>query len=237
MHVAIIMDGNGRWAGLRGLPRTAGHHAGAKAVRRIVEAAAKLPIDVLTLYAFSCDNWSRPAVEVHGLFSLMKRYLQSESTRCAENGVAVEFIGRRDRFSEDLRGLIEHAEQLTAGGRALLLRVAADYSSRGQILSAVRRASDHDIELESFGGLLSQRREVAGRHRDVDLLIRTGGERRLSDFLLWESAYAELIFLDTCWPDFDEPALSAALEEFRRRDRRFGNVPQNSPSALVGKHS
>jgi undecaprenyl diphosphate synthase len=213
MHVAIIMDGNGRWAGLRGLPRTAGHHAGAKAVKRIVETAARLPIDVLTLYAFSSDNWARPSPEVRALFALLKRYLRSESSRCAANGIAVRFLGRRDRFADDLRALIEHTEQVTRHGEALQLQIAADYSSRDQLRDA---PADDAVSC------------------DVDLLIRTGGEQRLSDFMLWESAYAELLFLDKFWPDFDAADLRAALGEYERRDRRFGRVSAAVSSPAPG---
>ncbi|MGD8324711.1 MAG: polyprenyl diphosphate synthase, partial [Gammaproteobacteria bacterium] len=179
MHVAIIMDGNGRWATLRGLPRTAGHQAGARALRQIVEAAAQLPIDVLTLYAFSSDNWQRPWPEVRGLLALMKRYLHGESSRCTANGIAVQFIGRRDRFSAELRALIEHVEALTRGGRSLLLRIAADYSSRAEILDAARRTGPRKAGIERFGQLLCSGGGLAAANRDVDLLIRTGGEHRL----------------------------------------------------------
>jgi undecaprenyl diphosphate synthase len=219
MHTAIIMDGNGRWAERRGLPRSAGHRAGAKAVRRIVEEATRGPIDILTLYAFSSDNWSRPPQEVASLMRLLKRYLVSETARCLDNGVRLSVIGRRDRLSRDLVRTIENTERLTAGGTKLHLRLAVDYSARAAIAAAAARclsAADFEQKL------------AAAVHSDVDapvdLLIRTGGERRLSDFLLWESAYAELVFVDTFWPDFDEAAFDSALREFARRDRRFGRV-------------
>jgi undecaprenyl diphosphate synthase len=219
MHTAIIMDGNGRWAERRGLPRSAGHRAGAKAVRRIVEAATREPIDILTLYAFSSDNWSRPAQEVTSLMRLLKRYLVSETARCLDNGVRLSVIGRRDRLSSDLVRTIDNTERLTADGAELHLRLAVDYSARAAIAEAAARArSPEEFETEL----------AAAVHSDVDapvdLMIRTGGERRLSDFLLWESAYAELVFVDTFWPDFDEAAFDAALREFARRDRRFGRV-------------
>jgi undecaprenyl diphosphate synthase len=235
MHVAVIMDGNGRWAGLRGLPRTLGHHAGTRAVKRIVEAAGKLPIDMLTLYAFSADNWARPAPEVEGIFGLMQRYLQNESARCAENGIEVRFIGRRDRFSTQLRELITQVEALTRGGQALRLRIAADYSARSRILAAARRVRDCDIDPDTFGTLVADDSGSDSSARNVDLLIRTGGERRLSDFLLWECAYAEFVFSDTYWPDFDEHALHTALEEFRNRDRRFGSVFDKPKQRLAGE--
>jgi undecaprenyl diphosphate synthase len=222
MHTAIIMDGNGRWAERRGLPRSAGHRAGAKAVRRIVEAATRGPIDVLTLYAFSSDNWSRPPQEVTSLMRLLKRYLVSETARCLDNGVRLSVIGRRDRLSRDLVCTIENTERLTASGTKLHLRLAVDYSARAAIVQAAARVgaagSQHDFERELAAAVHS---DVAD---PVDLLIRTGGERRLSDFLLWESAYAELVFVDTYWPDFDEAAFEAALREFGRRERRFGGL-------------
>jgi undecaprenyl diphosphate synthase len=226
MHTAIIMDGNGRWAERRGLPRSAGHRAGAKTVRRIVEAATRGPIDILTLYAFSSDNWSRPAAEVTSLMRLLKRYLVSETARCLDNGVRLSVIGRRDRLSRDLVSTIENTERITRGGAELHLRLAVDYSARAAIALAASRA-------ESPDGF--EKELAAAVHSDVeapvDLLIRTGGERRLSDFLLWECAYAELVFVDTFWPDFDEAAFDAALREFGRRDRRFGRVSSVPVSA------
>ena len=222
MHTAIIMDGNGRWAERRGLPRTAGHRAGAKAVRRIVEAATRGDIDVLTLYAFSSANWSRPSVEVSGLMRLLKRYLVSETARCLDNGVRLSVIGRRDRLSRNLVNTIEHTERITAHGSKLHLRLAIDYSARAAIASAAARVSG-ECAPEDF-----EQHLAAAMHTEVgppvDLLIRTGGERRLSDFMLWECAYAELVFTDTFWPDFDEPAFEAALLEFAHRDRRFGGL-------------
>ena len=233
MHVAIIMDGNGRWAALRGLPRTAGHAAGAKSVRKVVEAAAELPIDVLTLYAFSSNNWSRPADEVSGLFRLLRRYIQGEVARCVENGIRVEFIGRRDRIPAELAELMHQTETITRPGGNLVLRVAIDYSSRHAILAAANALEGHVDSIESFAGALGG--DVPCGGDDVDLLIRTGGERRLSDFLLWEAAYAELVFVDAFWPDFDADSLQAALQEFHRRERRFGGVPGQADSAAQGK--
>jgi undecaprenyl diphosphate synthase len=222
MHTAIIMDGNGRWAERRGLPRTSGHRAGAKTVRRIVEAATRGTIDVLTLYAFSSDNWARPAIEVSSLMRLLKRYLVSETARCLDNGVRLSVIGRRDRLSRDLVNTIEHTERITAHGGKLHLRLAVDYSARAAIVGAAERMAGQSAPLDFEQHL------AAAMHAEVcppvDLLIRTGGEQRLSDFMLWECAYAELVFVDTFWPDFDEAALEAALREFARRDRRFGGL-------------
>lgn len=222
MHVAIIMDGNGRWAERRGLPRSAGHRAGAKVVRRIVEEATRGPVDILTLYAFSSDNWSRPPQEVTSLMRLLKRYLVSETARCLENGVRLSVIGRRDRLDDDLVRTIENTERLTYAGAKLHLRLAVDYSARASITAAAARAHGACTQAEF------DRHLAAVVHSDVvapvDLLIRSGGERRLSDFLLWECAYAELVFVDAYWPEFDEAAFDAALREFARRDRRFGGL-------------
>jgi undecaprenyl diphosphate synthase len=213
MHVAIIMDGNGRWANARGLPRVAGHRTGADAVRRTVEAAPGLGVSVLTLYAFSADNWRRPAREVSALMKLLGHYLVRETDRCIENGIRLQAIGRRDRLPAALVSLLEDAERRTAHGSKLHLRLAIDYSSRQAILDAVRRDRAHTEE--AFSKALGP---------DVDLLIRTSGEQRLSDFLLWECAYAEMIFTRRMWPDFSEDDLSAAIDEYHRRDRRFGAV-------------
>lgn len=227
-HVAIIMDGNGRWARRRGLPRTAGHAEGAKAVDAIVEAAARPESGVgwLTLYAFSSDNWGRPAHEVRSLMRLFGQYLRKEVPRCVENGIRLEVVGRRDRLPAGLVRRIAAAERSTAAapvGSGLTLRLAIDYSARGEIARAAEAARALDpgeppLDVDSFRGLL------LGDTPAVDLLIRTGGEQRLSDFLLWECAYAELHFTPTLWPDFDAPALSATLAEFDRRDRRFGRI-------------
>ncbi|MEP6574269.1 MAG: di-trans,poly-cis-decaprenylcistransferase [Gemmatimonadota bacterium] len=225
LHVAVIMDGNGRWASRQGLERSAGHAAGAEAVRRAVEAAPALGIGVLTLYAFSSDNWQRPPTEVSGLFSLFTQYLRDETTRCLSTGVRLSVIGRRDRFPLPLRAAILAAERATARGRRLELRIALDYSARDAILTAATAAL-------AAGGRQSLTREGFARlldARDVDLLIRTGGERRLSDFLLWECAYAELYFSEQMWPDFGPAHLAAALEDFGARERRFGRIPGAQP--------
>jgi undecaprenyl diphosphate synthase len=224
LHVAIIMDGNGRWALGRGLPRVAGHRAGAAAVRRVVEAAPNLGIHTLTLYAFSEDNWSRPPREVTALMKLLGRYLVEETERCVKNGVRLEAIGRRDRLPAPLVALIEDAERKTARCRRLHLRLALDYSSRRAILETARRMSGAVTE-ETFSEALGP---------DVDLLIRTSGEQRLSDFLLWECAYAEMVFTSRMWPTFTGEDLSDAVDEFRRRDRRFGRVTTHIPAPAAG---
>ena len=225
LHVAVILDGNGRWAAARGLPRLAGHRAGAQAVRRVVEAAPGLGVRHLTLYAFSSDNWGRPPREVAGLMRLLRAYLASESARLAENGVRLRLIGRRDRLSPVLQRAIDAAEAATAAGRVLELRVAVDYSARDALVQAAARLGGREAGREEFAEYLGEALHAGGALPDVDLLIRTGGEQRLSDFLLWECAYAELLFLPTMWPDFGAAELEAALAEFRRRERRFGRLP------------
>jgi undecaprenyl diphosphate synthase len=226
IHAAIIMDGNGRWAVSRGKPRTAGHIVGARVVRDIVEAAPSCGISMLTLYAFSADNWQRPSREVALLMRLFRRYLIKETNRCIANGVRMRIIGRRDRIPAELLKAIHNAEDATKHGRKLDLRIAVDYSSRDAIVratNALPRGSKHTIE--------ELQREIdrvyhwTGPSRDVDLLIRTGGEQRLSDFLLWECAYAELYFTERKWPEFSPADLEAAVAEFRSRERRFGAVP------------
>jgi undecaprenyl diphosphate synthase len=227
LHVAIIMDGNGRWATRRGLPRIAGHRAGVAALRRVVERAPDVGISRLTVYAFSSDNWRRPTSEVQGIFWLLRAFLRLETERLRQRGARLQVIGRRDRLAKSVLREIDKAECATAAGRRLHLRVAIDYSSRDAIARAAADATtallnDGFLSFDSLGPLLIQ--ALTSEGGDVDLLIRTGGEKRLSDFLLWESAYAELVFTDTLWPDFDEGDLDAALEEFSRRERRFGGV-------------
>jgi undecaprenyl diphosphate synthase len=215
LHAAIIMDGNGRWAMARGLPRAAGHRAGVETVSRIVEAAPGLGIGVLTLFAFSSDNWRRPSPEVDALMALLWIYLAKETPRCVENGIRMEIIGRRDRLEEPLRCAIQRTEAATAHGRRLRLRMAVDYSAREAILAAAQETTP--LSHESLSGALGP---------PVDLLIRTGGEQRLSDFLLWECAYAEFVFSRRMWPEYGADDLAWAVREFRGRQRRFGAVPQ-----------
>ncbi len=219
LHIGIIMDGNGRWAVARGLPRIAGHREGVEAVGRVVEAAPACGVGVLTLFAFSSDNWRRPAEEVDALMHLLRAYLEQETPRCLEQAVRLEVIGRRDRLDAALCEAIAEAEAATAAGARLRLRIAVDYSARDSIVEAVSRL--RPPSLEALGEALGP---------PVDLLIRTGGERRLSDFLLWESAYAELVFTRTMWPDFGAADLRAAVREFQARERRFGALPaQTAP--------
>lgn len=224
VHVAIIMDGNGRWANGRGLPRLAGHRAGMEVVRRIVENAPRCGISTLTLYAFSADNWQRPAYEVSALMKLFRAYLLSEAKRCVDNGVRLNIVGRRDRFQPSIVELIETVETATAHGDMLHLRVAVDYSARDAILRAASKIpAGREVSREKFSRLLAEV-DHSKPAPDVDILIRTGGEQRLSDFLLWECAYAELFFVKKMWPEFQPEDLEAVVKEFNCRERRFGRV-------------
>jgi len=221
-HVAIVLDGNGRWAEARGRPRLHGHERGAERVREVARRAAEKGIGTLTLYVFSSDNWGRPPAEVAGLFRLLRAFLRREVARAVADGVRLSFVGRRDRLPGGLAELLEAAEAATAHGTALHLRLAIDYSARDAIVDAARRfapeaGADPEAERERFRALVGP---------DVDLLVRTGGEKRLSDFLLWECTYAELVFTRRAWPDFDAAALDRACRAYRRRDRRFGRLPR-----------
>ncbi len=231
-HIAIIMDGNGRWAVRRGRPRVSGHVAGATAVRRTVETARRLGIEYLTLYAFSSDNWRRPPDEVAALMKLFRRYLAAEVSRCVENGVRLHFIGRRDRLAPELQRQISAAEDATRGETGLHLRVAIDYSARDVMVRAAtqldpRRPATRETLAEAIAAAMH---DTVGAP-DVDLLIRTGGEHRLSDFLLWECAYAELVFADVMWPEFGEGDLCEAIDAFCSRDRRFGGLTKAAGAA------
>jgi len=212
------MDGNGRWGLGQGLSRSDGHRAGADAVRRTVEAVADLGITTLTLFAFSCDNWRRPAAEVETLMELLRSYLASDGARLVEEGARLEMIGRRDRLPADLAAAVASIEAASARNERLILRIALDYSSREAIAQAA-------LALGPTASVEDLDRLIAGPDAGaVDLLIRTGGEKRLSDFLLWECAYAELWFTDRMWPQFDGTDLADAVGEFRRRNRRFGGL-------------
>ena len=226
LHLAIIMDGNGRWATAQGLSRSAGHRAGADAVRRVVKAAPALGVGTLTLYAFSADNWKRPAAEVNALMRLFREYLRRETPRCVAHRIRLSVIGRRDRLPMPLRASIATAEAATADGRAMHLRIAVDYSAQDAIVRAAAGLAHEPVPTrERFARLLAEVDHAREASPNVDLLIRTGGERRLSDFLLWECAYAELCFSDRMWPEFGADDLAAAVEDFHRRERRFGGLP------------
>ncbi len=225
-HVAIIMDGNGRWAAARGLPRTVGHRRGAEAVRRAVDCALDLGIGYLTLYGFSSENWKRPAPEVDDLMGLMRRYLETDIEKLHENGIRLRVIGERHRLQNDIVRLIDDAEERTRDNCRLNLTVAISYGGRQEILSAVRQLAEAvaagrldpaTIDEACFSGQLATA-EVP----DPDLVIRTSGEQRISNFLLWQSAYSELVFIDKLWPDFSKDDLTNAISEFQQRDRRYG---------------
>ena len=221
LHVGIIMDGNGRWATRRGLSRLRGHEAGVEAIRRVVEAAPDQGVGTLTLYAFSTDNWRRPRAEVSGLMGLLRFYLANEVHSLVENGVRLSVIGRRDRLPDGIAAAIGDAEQATSRGETLHVRIAVDYSSRDAILGAAARLAGIAAPTRE---LFSQLVTGEAGLRDVDLIIRTSGEKRLSDFLLWEGAYAELHFTDRMWPEFGPADLAEALAAFHRRERRFGGL-------------
>jgi undecaprenyl diphosphate synthase len=231
-HVAINMDGNGRWALLRGQPRQAGHVAGAAAVRRTVESAPALGITTLTLYAFSSDNWRRPRAEVDNLMLLIQKYLDSECARLADSDMRFSVIGRRDRIPDSLRRSIARVEARSSDGGSLHLRVAIDYSARDALVAAAGRvATEIPPTCEAFERSLNEAIHAPSGTRDVDLLIRTGGEQRMSDFLLWESAYAELYFTAVLWPDFNAEDLASAVQAFAGRERRYGGVLSGGTSA------
>jgi undecaprenyl diphosphate synthase len=229
VHVAIIMDGNGRWAAARGLPRIAGHRAGAQAVRRAIEAAIRHNVGWLTLYAFSSENWRRSAGEVTDLTGLLRHYIRSEVAELHEQGVRMRFIGDRGRFDADIQADLLRAEQRTAINTRLTLIVALSYGARAEIVAAARRVAEAaragtldpaTLTEEGFGRLLD-----TPDIPDPDLILRTSGEQRLSNFLLWQGAYAELVFLDVLWPDFSQAHFAEALAEYARRERRFGARP------------
>ena len=224
LHVAIISDGNGRWATSQGLPRSAGHRAGAQTARSIIAAAPALGIHTLTLFALSSANWQRPAAEVNAILRLLHEYLLTETSNCIEEGVRLSVIGRRDRMNATLRDAIADSEAATARGTRLHLRLAIDYSAREAIFhAACRYYKVTKLSPDSFGDVLSE--VLRGGSTDVDLLIRTGGEQRLSDFLLWECAFAEFVFMAKRWPDFTVDDLEAAVREFDKRERTRGALP------------
>jgi undecaprenyl diphosphate synthase len=224
LHVGIISDGNGRWATSRGLPRSAGHRAGAQAARRVIAAAPSLGIHTLTLFALSSANWKRPPAEVNAILRLLHEYLMTETSRCMEEGVRLSVIGRRDRMPATLRQAIIDSEAATISGTRLHVRLAVDYSARESIYhAACRFYKVTHLSPESFSNVLAE--VLHGGSTDVDLLIRTGGEQRLSDFLLWECAFAELVFVSKRWPDFTASDLESAIQEFKHRERTRGALP------------
>ena len=227
-HVAIIMDGNGRWAAARGLPRAEGHRRGVEALRRTIRAAGDLGIEIVTIFSFSAENWSRPASEVSELMGLLRRFIRNDLAELHKSGVRVRIIGEREGLDPDIGRLLTEAEELTRGNDKLTLVVAFNYGARQEIARAARRIAE-----ETAQGRLSPSQVTAdtvGRFLDApdlpdpDLLIRTSGEQRLSNFLLWQSAYSELVFVPVNWPDFDRTTLEAAIREYRQRERRFGGL-------------
>jgi len=225
LHAAIICDGNGRWATSKGLPRAAGHRAGAEAARSVIRCAPHLGIHTLTLFALSSANWKRPAAEVEAILAILQQYLREETTHCLDEGIRLSVIGRRDRLPVRLREAVNEAEALTVKGARLHLRLAVDYSSRHCLFQAASKFYKvTELSAESFGDVLSEVQR--GGSTDVDLMIRTGGEQRLSDFLLWECAFAEFVFLEKRWPDFTPADLRDAVAEFAMRERTRGSLPK-----------
>jgi undecaprenyl diphosphate synthase len=234
-HVAIIMDGNGRWAAERGLPRSEGHRRGVEALRRAVRAVGEMGIKILTIYSFSSENWSRPATEIRDLMGLLRRFIRNDLAELHKSNVRVRVIGEREDLEPEIRRLLEEAEELTRNNDGMLLVVAFNYGGRQEIARAARRVAE-----AVAAGKLSPRditADLIGRHLDApdlpdpDLMIRTSGEQRLSNFLLWQSAYSELVFVPTYWPDFDRTTLANAIAEYRRRERRFGGLNARSGSS------
>ncbi|TMJ27590.1 MAG: isoprenyl transferase [Alphaproteobacteria bacterium] len=227
-HVAIIMDGNGRWAKARGLPRVAGHRRGADAVRRVIRGAGELGIPVLTLFAFSTENWTRPADEVSDLMGLLRHYLRHELEELGRNGARLRVIGERSRLAPDIVSDIADAEQRTRSNTRIDVNICINYGSRDEIVRATRslarKVAAGELESERIDENLFERELLTAGVPDPDLLIRTSGEQRISNFLLWQCAYAELVFVDTLWPDFGKEHLERAITEFRRRERRYGGV-------------
>jgi undecaprenyl diphosphate synthase len=227
-HVAIIMDGNGRWAATRGLPRAEGHRRGVEALRRTVRAAGQMGIKILTIFSFSAENWSRPASEIGELMGLLRRFVRNDLAELHRNNIRVRVIGERDGLDPDIGRLLVEAEELTKNNDGLTLVVAFNYGARQEIVRATRRIADAvargetkaaDIDMDAFGRFLD-----APDIPDPDLIIRTSGEQRLSNFLLWQAAYSELVFVPTYWPDFDRGALESAIREYQQRERRFGGL-------------
>jgi len=228
LHIAVIMDGNGRWAKARGLPRTMGHRAGIEAVRRTLKAARELPVSHLTLYSFSSENWRRPLGEIEELMQLLRFYLRSELATLHKEGVRIKVIGERRKLPDDIVDLIDHAEELSQDNKALTLTLALSYGGRQEITSAAQRLAKAvargELRAEAIDEHVMQSFLSTGGMPDPDLVIRTSGEKRISNFLLWQSAYAEFVFLDVLWPDFSGEHLAQAIDEFQRRERRYGDT-------------
>jgi undecaprenyl diphosphate synthase len=233
-HVAIIMDGNGRWAAARGLPRTEGHRRGVEAVRRTVRAAAEMGIGVLTIFSFSSENWSRPPAEVRDLLGLLRLFIRHDLADLHRNNIRVRVIGERAGLASDIRGLLEEAETLTQANDGLTVVVAFNYGGRQEIARAAQRIAgeiaDGRLPMQPVTAELLSSHLDAPDLPDPDLIIRTSGEQRLSNFLLWQGAYSEFVFVPAYWPDFDRSTLEGAIEEFRRRERRFGGLAARTGS-------
>jgi undecaprenyl diphosphate synthase len=233
-HVAIIMDGNGRWAAARSLPRVEGHRRGVEALRKTVRAAGEIGIQCLTIFSFSSENWQRPVSEIRDLMGLLRRFIRNDLAELHANGVRVRVIGERGNLDPDIRRLLEEAEQLTRDNTNLLLVVAFNYGARDEIARAVRRiaagVAAGEVKPEAITEDMIGQNLDAPDIADPDLIIRTSGEQRLSNFLLWQAAYSELVFSPVYWPDFDRATLEAAIEEYRRRERRFGGLIANTGS-------
>ena len=227
-HVAIIMDGNGRWAKARGLPRVAGHRRGADAVRRVVRGAGELGIPVLTLFAFSTENWTRPADEVNDLMGLLRHYLRNELDELHKNGAKLRVIGNRNGLASDIVRDISDAENRTRGNSRIDVNICINYGARAEILQAIRslarQVAAGELSADRIDEARFENELLTSGVPDPDLLIRTSGEQRISNFMLWQCAYAELVFVDTLWPDFGKEHLEQAIAEFRRRERRYGGV-------------
>jgi undecaprenyl diphosphate synthase len=231
LHVAIICDGNGRWGSSQGLPRSAGHRAGAEAASRVIQCAPHLGIHTLTLFALSTANWKRPKTEIDAILGILREYLLEETEHCVDAGIRLSMIGRRDRVPAMLRDAMAETEALTANGRRLHLRLAIDYSARQAIYQAASKFYKvKDLSSEAFAGVLAEVQR--GGSTEVDLLIRTGGEQRISDFLLWECAFAEFVFLEKRWPDFTPADLRDAVLEYEQRERTRGAVPKECAADL-----
>ena len=228
VHVAIIMDGNGRWAAARGLPRAEGHRRGVEALRRTIRAAGEIGIEVITIFSFSAENWSRPASEIGELMGLLRRFIRNDLAELHKSNVRVRIIGEREGLEPDIARLLVEAEELTRANDGLTLVVAFNYGARQELMRAARRIAEAaiagrlepgEVTMDTVAGFLD-----APDLPDPDLIIRTSGEQRLSNFLLWQSAYSELVFVPTYWPDFDRAALEAAIREYQQRERRFGGL-------------